>query len=724
MSQDIKLKDNIYRESIFNAYTGLDLTDSITNMPSTALRIADNVDITISGAVTTRAGYESVFSVDWGSRIIHGGIEFQINDSTSQVVVAGKGSSPGTGVLGVATTSVAPIISGLSVARPSLVQFSNLLFYFNGVDDFLYDGAVTRQIGIDPPSVAPTDGGNIAGSLIVAAEYGWVYTYYNSITGAESSPSDLLQVTIGVGGGRRINVTPGSATTADTINLYRTTANGPLLFFDTSGPIASTFLDSVQPDAGLGEELVIDNTRLSVWGGVKYAVSVNNRIFVAGFAHPLQNRVRYSAVEQNGPMPESYQARGFIDCISNTGLGDVLIGLGTAFQTPMVLKDNSIGRLDVAGSFTSEVGVDNVIYQYNEISRGITGVSHWAITNVLNNMVWLGKDNIYMTDGTNVTPIATSISAFIKTLNFSQPDKISAVNDVSNRKIMFFVMFGNVTEPNYVLTGSYQNYPNFYWTFYNPGPDLDIWPGISAASAFLISQPDETKDVYFGNTAYNGKLYHLGVGSTDDGSAIRHHVRDYPTNYGIPEEKKLFFEDFIYVSGNGTLYDMSLSSVYDLSIAGQDSESISVLNEEALWDVALFDVSQFQDEIPIRIVYNPHRKAFYKQLDIIQEDLSVQLLFHGDVFGLGTIQVGSTLSQATTGATATVVRIVNLSLGNAYGVDSVTGVFDTIHTVTATNPDATTNTFIPITGVIGEAGLGQPITVYGWTKNARPQEFK
>jgi len=729
MAQDLKLKDNIYRESVFNAYTGLDLTDSVTNMPSTALRIADNCDITISGSVTTRGGFSEALTSVWIGYLIHNGIEYRVNDSTTQIIISGIQTVGSSGALGIATTSVSNIRTGLSNSRPSLVQFSNLLFYFNGVEDFIYNGSTTYQIGIDPPTIAPTDGGSIAGSLLSGAEYGWVYTYYNSVTGAESSPSDLLQITLPVPPpdtiGRTINVTPGDPATADTINLYRTTANGPILFLDNSAPIGSTSISSTQPDAGLGRELVIDNTRLNVWGHPKYAVSSNNRIFVAGFEHPQQNRVRYSSVEQNGPMPQSYQARGFIDCQSNFGLGDYVVGLGTALQTVMVLKQSSIGRLDVSGSFTSEVGTDNVIYQYNEISRGITGVSHWAITNVLNNMVWLAKDNIYMTDGTNVMPIATAISALIKTLNFSYPEKLSAINDVYNRKVMFFVCSHDSSDPDLVLVGSYQNYPNFYWTTYNQGPDKARWPGIQARCAFLVTQSDDSKDVFFGNYNYNGQLYHLDDSTTDNGFAIRYHIRDYPTSYGLPEEKKLFFKDFLFVEGDGSLYNITASSVYDLKFGNQDLAKISILNEDALWDVSLWDDADWQEPGPVRVEYSTHYKAFYKQIDILQEDLSVQLLFHGEVTGAGTgVVVGSILSQAVSGAAATVSRIVNLNLTDAYGVESVTGTFDTTHIVTATNPDSTTNEFIPTTGVVGTSGHGQPITVYGWTKNGRPQEFK
>lgn len=627
---------DILRESIYNAFQGLDLTDSITNMNPQTLRIADNSNIQISGAIQTREGFIDAFSTDWIGYKITNGIEYKVSSGITQIVIYGENQTLGDASLAVATTSATPFISGLTLQRPSLIQFSNLLFFFNGNQNILYDGTVSNQVGITQVAFNPTDGGDIPGNLVTGAEYGWTYTYYNSVTGAESSPPNVppiygvLTVIIGAGSGRRIGVTPGDPTTADTIRLYRTAANSPILFLDTTAAITATSIDSTIADAGLGIELEQDNTRLDTWGFPLYAISANNRIFVGGFGPPNQSRVRFSKISQQEPMPQSFQASGFADCNSLQGLGDTLIGMGLAIQAPIILKKYSVGRLDVSGSFTSEIGSDTAIYQYNEISRGITSVSHWAITNVYNNMVWLGKDNIYMTDGVNVTPIGTQISSFIKTLNFSFPQKYSAVNDLKNRKLIFSVMENGASNPNCCIVGSYQQYPSFYWTIWRQGPDITTWPGVQAGCLFSVTQSDGNQDIYFGNTIYNGQFNHLSSAYLDDnGAPIYFHVQDYPTSYGISEDTKLFFRDVFFIQGNGGNYGVNVSSVYDLNTLPVESQTISVQNNTSLWDLAVWDQSIWPNEGPLRLEYSPHTKAYFKQLDFVNSSLDQPLTIFG-----------------------------------------------------------------------------------------------
>lgn len=627
---------SILRESIYNAFQGLDLTDSITNMNPQSLRIADNSNIQISGAIQTREGFNDSFATDWSGYKITNGIEYKANDSTTQIVIYGENNVLGQAALAIATTSATPFISTLNLQRPSLVQFSSLLFFFNGDQNILYNGTLTNQVGITQVAVNPSDGGDIAGNLVNGAEYGWTYTYYNSVTGAESSPPDVapiygvLTLVVTPSGGRRIDVTPGDPATADTIRLYRTAANSPILFLDTTAAITATSIDSTIADAGLGIELEQDNTMLDTWGFPNYAVSANNRIFCGGFGSPNESRIRFSKISEEGAMPQSFQASGFADCNSLQGLNDAILGMGLALQTPIILKKYSIGRLDVSGSFTSEVGSDTAIYQYNEISRGITSVSHWAITNVYNNMIWLGKDNIYMTDGVNVTPIATQISSFIKTLNFSFPQKYSAVNDLKNRKLIFSAMENGSSEPNCCIVGSYQQYPNFYWTIWRQGPDFVAWPGVQAGCLLPITQSDGTQDIYFGNANYNGKFYHLSSTLTnDDGFPIYYHVQDYPTSYGISEDTKLFFKDVFFIQGNGGNYGVDISSVYDLNTLPVETQTISVQNTTSLWDSAIWDSSKWANEGPLRLEFNPHTKAYFKQLDFLNSSLDQPLTIYG-----------------------------------------------------------------------------------------------
>lgn len=625
----LKFKDEIYRESLFQSFKGLDTTSSLTNMEPGYLRIADNANIDETGAIKKRKGYEDKLQTHWsylGTFLsIRFGIEYFVTSSTSQIVLFGEDGVEG--FLGVATASVAVVFGGLGALsdnRPSIVQFQKLLFYFNGDYCMLYNGATTRQIGITPPTNAPTGGADIAGGLVVGANYLYAYTYYNSVTGAESSPSPLSAPLVTAVGGKVVNLTAGTATTADTIRIYRTLANQSILFLEGTAAIAAVTFNSVLPDSGLGPlELELDNTRITVWGEPQYAVVSQNRIFVAGLLFPpigtiaLPNRVRFSKIGQSGPMPESYQAQAFVDCESSGGEKDINIGLGQANEVPIVLKKNSIGRLDQVGSIGSDIAEDNVIFEYKEISRAVTTISHWAQCNVYGNIVWIGKDNIFMSDGNQVYPIADRISETLKTFLYNSPVKMSGHNDIKNKRIYFSVTTNVATnECNYIIVGSYRKFPEFNWTIYAPGPNPITHPGFNSGCFFDITQSDGTQEVHFGSSPNVGTYYKMNTNDNDNGNGIYFRVRDYPSSFGLDEEPKLFFKDIVHVQGNGGDYNLQVFSVYDLLDFGTDPALLNLYTPGARWDSALWDSSLWADEdIAVARPYSKHRKAFYEQLE-------------------------------------------------------------------------------------------------------------
>lgn len=616
MSQ--QFSEGVFREGLFQSFKGLDTVSSITNMEPGYLRIARNCNITEVGAIQKRKGIDSVMSSLWGAFAVVVGLEYVVNTSTTRLVVFGQGA---TGRLGYINAGAITNISvGLSTNRPSLVTFNALLFFYNGVACFLYDGTGTRQIGITPPAAAPTDNGNIAGSLVIGANYIWAYTYYNSVTGAESSPSPLsAAITIGAGGGRQLNITAGSATTADTIRVYRTVANGGILFLDGTTGIASVTYNSTVSDAGLSTEMELDNSRITDWGEPRYATVSQNRVFVTGFSD-TPSRVRFSKIGQSGPMPESFQATSFADCDSTGGLRDINVGIGQANDVPIILKKRSVGRLDALGSLNDEFSVDNVVFEYKELSRAVNCINHWAQCNVYNNLLFLASDNIYMTDGKEVIPRASRISDKIKNIVLSESLKFSAHNDQANKRVYFSVIYindnGRQDEAQFV--GSYRNFPEFYWTIYDPGANTVTHPGIRAGCFFDVTTASGV-DVYVGSSNLVGDISRMNDGDSDNGSGIYFQARDYPTDFGMPEQNKLFSKDYLRVQGStdySTAYNLNLFSVYDLQEATEEGLSLDVNGSQYRWDVDLWDVALWSAEGVRFLEYSSHRRAFYKQLQM------------------------------------------------------------------------------------------------------------
>lgn len=627
-----EFSENLFRDSIFDSFKGLDTVSAITNMQPGYLRIARNCNITEVGAIEKRKGIDSVLTSLWGAFSIIAGVEYVVSSTVTRLVVFGSG---GTGQLGyINAGAILNISVGLSTNRPSLFQFNSLLFFYNGVACFLYDGTTTRQIGITPPAAAPTFNANIAGGLVVGANYIYAYTYYNSVTGAESSPSPVSAPIACVAGGIRINVAPGVAATADTIRVYRTSANGAILFLDGTAGIAAVTYDSIIADAALSLEMELDNSRITDWGEPRYGTVSQNRVFLTGFSD-APSRVRFSKIGQSGPMPESFQALSFTDCDSLGGLRDPNIGIGQANDVPIIMKQRSIGRLDALGATNDEFAVDNVIFEYKELSRATSCVSHWAQCNVYNNLIWLGTDNIYMTDGKQVIPIADRIADKIRRLVLTQAIKFSGHNDQFNKRIYFDVIYTNEDgiQEEVQIVGSYRNYPEFAWTVYDPGDNTLTHPGIKAGCFFDVTI-GSTIEVYAGSSTAVGDVYQMNIGDNDNGSPIFFQVRDYPTSWGKSEQMKLFSKDYIRAKGSTaypTTYNLDCYSIYDLQEIEEEPFSLQINGDQYLWDLALWDVALWSAEGVRFLEYCSHRMAFYKQLQMQNTNADQPITIYGYV---------------------------------------------------------------------------------------------
>jgi len=628
-----QFQGQIFRDSLFESFKGLDTVSALTNMQPGYLRIAKNANITEIGAIEKRKGYASVLSVLWGAFAITAGVEYVVSTSITRRVVFGQNASGQLGYINAG--AITNIVTGLSTNRPSLFQFGSLLFFYNGVACFLYDGTTTRQIGITAPVAAPTFNANIVGNLVAAANYLYAYTYYNSVTGAESSPSPIsVPIVAPPGQGIRINITAGVPTTADTIRVYRTVANGGILFLDGTAAIAATAYDSVVADASLSTEMELDNSRITAWGEPRYGTVSQSRVFLTGFSD-VTSRVRFSKIGQEGPMPESFQAVSFVDCDNIGGLRDPNIGIGQANDVPIILKNYSVGRLDALGSLNDEPVVDNVVFEYKELSRAVTCVSHWAQCNVYNNMLWLGLDNIYMTDGKEVIPIANSITDQIRNCVNSESLKFHGYNDSANKRVYFKVISQDPTGLNeeVIFVGSYRRFPEFAWTTYNQGENPITHPGIPSGCFFEINDGTSLQ-TYCGTSALTGDVFVINTGDNDNGNPIYFQVRDYPTSFNMSEQNKLFRKDYIRAKGSSsypTTYNLQCYSLYDLQDYLEDPLALQINGSQYQWDVSLWDVALWSAEGVRFLEYSMHRKAFYKQIQMQNTNSDEPITIYGYV---------------------------------------------------------------------------------------------
>lgn len=624
--------EELLRARFRGPFKGLDVTSGLSDMDYNSLRRARNVNLEDNGSISNRLGTVALLGTPWGSRRIHQGITFT-NLSGNQLIIAGRESTSNTGALGLVASnfaSVTTLNSGLNTRRPCLVSMKGRLFYYNGVNDFLYDGTggsnpdEIRQIGITPPTTAPTLASTANGSLVVGGSYIVAYTYYNANTLEESSPSAIsapLTIAADPNDGITVTYTDGDANTATHVNFYRSVAGGPVLFFDKSVALGSSSTTLTQADAGLGRQLEFDHTRPGVYGLFPYAWQSENRVFLTG-RDPLRNRIQISAITATGPHPEAFPAKNFVDAESEAGLEDYNLGGGSAGDTTIVLKTKSIGRVDKIGADTSTQADDPVIFNYKEISKDITAVSMFAACNVYEEYVWLGQDNIYTTDGKTTRRIADKLREDFKLWNLKVHDDYSAINDPFNQRVYFSVRTDpTLTRPDLVIVGKYHNYPDFEWTYYTPADDnTNAESGIQAGCFFDTPLLANGQNTIFGAYDYSGKIYQMNSGYLDAGTHnITAEVEFPPVSYGIDEEEKLYIVDTIRVLGGVTNQSITAYSIYDESGILVEPQIIQVQGSGvSTWNSSYWSGTTWTSNLRIstRIPHYCHFKAFSKQLNL------------------------------------------------------------------------------------------------------------
>lgn len=625
--------EKLLRARFRGPFKGLNTTSGLSDMDYVALRVARNVNLEDNGTLSNRLGTKALLGSAWGSRRIHQGVTFTRVGGT-QLIIAGRESANTTGALGLVASNFASVTNlktGMNNRRPSLVSIKGRLLYFNGVDDFLYDGTggsnpdEIRQIGITPPAGAPTLASTANGSLVVGASYLVAYTYYNANTLEESSPSPISDpITIAADPNDGITVTyvDGNADTATHVNFYRSFAGQPLLFYDKQVAVgAGTSTTLIQLDAGLGRELELDHTRPGIYGLFPYAWQAEGRVHLTG-RDPLRNRVQISAITATGPHPEVFPTDKFVDCESQYGYEDYNLGGGIAGDATVVLKTKSIGRIEKIGADDSRRADDPVLFSYREISRDTTALSQWAACNVFSEYLWLGQDNVYATDGKTHRRVADSIRQTLLEMNLQISDDYSAYNDIINQRVMFSARSESTkTAPDWTLVGKYHKYPEFEWTLYTPAEDnTSATSGIQAGCFFETPLLSNDARIIFGAYDFSGQIYQMGVGLRDaETHSITVELEFAPISYGLDEEEKLYIKDYITFIGGISPQSVNAYSIYNYSGVKVEQQALSVQGSGVTtWNGTTWGAASWTSALRVvsAVPHFCHRKAFTKQLSL------------------------------------------------------------------------------------------------------------
>lgn len=642
---------NFVQDLEYSAAEGLDTTSPLAMMQPGFVREAVNCNLGLTGGYLKRDGFTTQLTTPWmGASLlsIRGGFQYRKTDGTVRSMLFGTNDTTD-GRLGYASGgAVTNVLTGISpTLRVSFVQFEDRLLAFNGDSTSMpclyFGGASTRSLGMAAPVAAPvlaptTGGAKTVGTYIVA----YTYIRKDDATGrliSESSPSPLSLITLS-GLNNAINV-PVVASTAPVltgetryIRIYCTVVSGSVLFLDrTDLTNATTTYLLTNSDAALDSiQMPIDNSALSDFGGyakARFPIVARNRVFVA---HESANEVRFTKLGQEGPLIESFPAINFASVESRYGGADRLVGLAELKGIPIVLKERSVGRLEEVGLPDITKAEDGVAYLYREISDSVGAVSHFLSAQVLDELVFLGRDNVYATDGGGVRPIANNIQSTIKALDFRDTKKfnMSMTNDVKNRRL-YISAFALPTsaQPNLVLVGDYQQYPKFRWTFYGEGTNATTHPGLRPGSFFSLVNPDDgSLDVHAGNTDNNGQYYKLFDGQSDDTKAISFRLVSRPYAMQQPLLTKLFKTAKIFVQAANSSYSFEFCSSFDLSPTEEFCEDFSIDSVGNNWDENNWADDAETEADPliwassalVEVEYDFHRKAKFVQLVFKQED--------------------------------------------------------------------------------------------------------
>jgi len=631
---------------------GLDTAAPINLMQQGFVREAVNVNLGTTGGYIKRDGYTQqtlVWPTGYTTYVIRAGLQYRNTNSNllqpTQILLFGRNDQ--NGVFGfidefpsvsgynpdqdpefspfkryrsLGGGSFTPEVLDLNQTnRPSFAQIGNALFYFDGSGEaetpFVYEANTDqyiRPLGIAAPTAIPV-GTPQAGGTLEVGQYLYSYTYvFIDAEGseiAESSPAGLSATVETDNANKSVSVSMDAfpdytlRTQNDLqhltvkIKLYRTVVNGSILFL-VDLPISAqpdglgkvVYVDSI-PDAGLlAEQISFDNTRLSSYqeyDEARFPVVARNRLLVF---HPRQNKGRFSKIGPNGPLPESFPVQNEFSVEGRYGSSDAVVGAGQIRGIPIVLKERSIGRLEEVGLPDLGNNEDNVVFIYREISETTGGISNFAQTQVFDELIFLGRDNIYATNGEQVRPIATQLQNVIKRIDFSgsKPSNFSAINDTKNRRI-YIQVYKQVGSTNLDLTlvGDYQQYPNFRWTTYEGKPGDAVTPGI-VASAFFQTEATLGAggglEVYFADAAEAGKYYRMNSGQSDNGKDIALKLVTRPYMFGQPMLKKLYKTAKIWAEAQDTSYQFQFGAIFNLDNNEVISTPFTVPGGGTKWD--------------------------------------------------------------------------------------------------------------------------------------------
>lgn len=371
-------------------------------------------------------------------------------------------------------------------------QYVDMAYNCRNADGTIYrcDGSAIGSAGISAPGTAATIAQGAAGSL-GAGDYIGLYTFRNSVTGAESNPCPVSN-TLTLGASKKIDWTGITISTNPQVNqrrLYRTlrSQDGEYYYVgDIDNNVGTTFTDNVL-QADMGSQASFDNGAPPVVCNI--VVVWNERLWTTD-----GQNVYFSELG----LPESFSEYSVIPVNPDDG-----------HEIRMLLSFGSIILIGKTNSMYYVVGTDESDFDLKRLSDRHGCVSGMSAKTAEGFAWWFGGDNFYMTDGNRVEAIGdTNIRDTIDSIDPLYYDKVTGAVDETHSWYIAGVPANGAAVINKLLV---YNYRSQKWTSFE----------------YTNTAPQILADFY--STSYQpliytslgtGHLYRWNYGNDDDGTAI------------------------------------------------------------------------------------------------------------------------------------------------------------------------------------------------------------
>ena len=306
-------------------------------------------------------------------------------------------------------SSFSSIHTSSSTEPFDFVVSNNHVFFGNGSDMQKWDATTVTGWGITSPTAAPTVATSGTGITLVTGRK-YVYTYGNSSTGHQSSPSSVSAST-GAITNKQVDVTVVASSDAqvDEIHIYGTTDGGGGIHFEITG---SPFANSVGPHPDTTDDADLSSTvspsplfndpppaaKGFVWYANRIWMIVNNKIHYTGWEEIV------TGVEEES-LPSGRDGNFWAIDSEVTGLGVSEDGV-LAFRGGRIYKIEG----DSQDTFRLSKFVDRL-----GLRERATISSYARLT------AWLDvSDSVWITDGFQVDELSIAIRSDLKGIDHSK----------------------------------------------------------------------------------------------------------------------------------------------------------------------------------------------------------------------------------------------------------------------------------------------------------------